>query len=283
MTPVRHVAQICANLLTLCGEPELNVSQDTSGPGRRVNAGTRDLTGNEVRLMSKVPNAAPPEDHEARIAALHDEFPGWTITPHDTPPLYRAVRASGVGERLGAGTYAGLRRLLFDQDDADSNRAMLALKAALEERDVKAVQHSVSLVMKTRTGIARSVGAYRGRFNWDSGLDLGPIADVDDVAVKIVRLLGLELHPQLAALATRMGIRGYKVDVAAPEVTVTTPAGVSPPLGIRVTCEPRPTDEGREWFWTHMGDALAPATDVTGAEVALVGLLTSESAKSAES
>ena len=222
--------------------------------------------------MSTVPNQAPPEDHEARIAALSAEFPGWTITPHDTPPLYRAVRDSGVGERLGAGTYGSLRRLLFDQDDADSNRAMLALKGALEERNVQAVQHSVSLVMRTRAGVARTVGAYRGRFNWDSGLDLGPIADVDEAAVKITRLLGLELHPQLGALATRMGIRGYKVDTAPPEVTVTAVDGGTP-RGIRVTCGPRPKDEDREWFWTHMGDALAPATDVTGAEVALVGML----------
>ncbi|MBB6397264.1 hypothetical protein BKA00_004178 [Actinomadura coerulea] len=29
--------------------------------------------------------------------------------------------------------------------------------------------------------------------------------------------------------------------------------------------------------WSHMGDALAPATDVTGAEVALVGLLAADS------
>ncbi|MEV0660114.1 hypothetical protein ACIBI3_02425 [Actinomadura luteofluorescens] len=214
-----------------------------------------------------------PADIEGRLAALRTEFPGWTITPHDTPPLYRAVRDSGEGERLGAGTYGSLRRLLFDQDDADSNRAMLALKTALEEHGVQAVQHSVSLVMKTRTGIARTVGAYRGRFNWDSGLDLGPIGAVDEVAVKIVRLLGLELHPQLAALARSMGVRGYRVDIGAPEITVTTPQGVSPPRGVRVTCEPRAKDEDRDWFWTHMGDALALATDVTGAEVALVGLL----------
>ncbi|MBB6397262.1 hypothetical protein BKA00_004176 [Actinomadura coerulea] len=66
--------------------------------------------------------------------------------------------------------------------------------------------------------------------------------------MKIVRLLGLEMHPQLAALATRMGIRGYKVDIAAPEVTVTTPAGVSPPRGVRVRCEPRPKDDDQDWL-----------------------------------
>jgi hypothetical protein len=214
------------------------------------------------------------KDIEGRLAALRAEFPGWTITPHDTPPLYRAVRDSGVGERLGAGTYASMRRLLFEQDDADSNRAMLALKAALEEHNVQAVQHSVSLVMRTRTGIARTVGAYRARFNWDSGLDLGPIADVDEAAVKIVRLLGLELHPQLSALARAMGVRGYTVDIGAPVVTVTTPKGVSPRRAVRVTCEPRPTDEDRDWFWTHWGDPLAQADDITGAEVALVGHLT---------
>lgn len=143
--------------------------------------------------MSTVPNQAAPEDIHGRIAALAAEFPGWTITPHDTPPLYRAVRDSGEGPRLGAGTYGGLRRLLFDQDDADSNRAMLALKEALLRRGVESVQHSVSLVMRTRAGIARTAGASRARFNWDSGLDLGPTSDVDEVANKIVNLLGLRV------------------------------------------------------------------------------------------
>ena len=136
---------------------------------------------------------APPQDIAGRLAALRAEFPGWEITPADAPPLYRAVRASGEGERLGAGTYAALRRLLFDQDDADSNRAMLALKTALEKRGVKSAQHSVSLVMKSRAGAPRTVGAYRARFNWDSGLDLGPTSDVDAVAEKIMNLLGLRV------------------------------------------------------------------------------------------
>ncbi|MEV0664930.1 hypothetical protein ACIBI3_16690 [Actinomadura luteofluorescens] len=166
-----------------------------------------------------------------------------------------------------------MRRLLFDQDDADSNRAMLALKGALKKRGVRAVQHSVGLVMKTRTGIARTVGAYRARFIWDSGLDLGPTGAVDEVAVKIVRLLGLELHPQLSVLARRMGVRGYTVEIGASKMTVTTPLGVSPPRAVRITCEPRPTDEDRDWFWTHWGDPLAEAGDITAAEVALVGLL----------
>jgi hypothetical protein len=213
-----------------------------------------------------------PVDIEARLAALRAEFPGWTITPYDTPPLYRAVRASGEGECLGAGTYASLRRLLFDQDDADSNRAMLALKTALEKHDVKAVQQSVSLVMKTRTGIARTVGAYRSRFKWDSGLDLGGIGDVDEVAVKVVRLLGLELHPALAALASHMRVRGYRVATVAPEITITSTDGPTP-RAIRVTCEPRSEDSGRDWFLTHWGEGLSEASDITGAEVALVGHL----------
>ncbi|MGI5421052.1 hypothetical protein [Actinomadura luteofluorescens] len=226
--------------------------------------------------MGKAPTPASPGDLEERLAALRTEFPGWTISPHDTPPLYRAVRDSGQGVHLGAGSYAGLRRLLFEQDDADCDRARLALKNALEECGVKAAQHSVSLVMKTRAGISRTVGAHRGRFNWDSGLDLGPITAVDEVAVKILRLLGLELHPQLSVLARRMGVRGYTVDIGASEITVRTGADVSPPRAVRVTCEPRPTDEGRDWFWTHWGDALAEAGDITGAEVALVGLLAAQ-------
>ncbi|SNR27195.1 hypothetical protein SAMN06265355_101630 [Actinomadura mexicana] len=219
-------------------------------------------------------------DLEGRLATLRAEFPGWTIDGSEMPGLpYRAVREGGDEKALilGAGTYDALRTLLSQQDAADCERALLTLSKALADRGTEVIEHSVSLVMRTRAGVARSVGALRGRFNWDSGLDLGPIADVDEATVKIVRLLGLEMHPQLAALATRMGIRGYKVDIAAPEVTVTTPAGVSPPRGVRVTCEPRPKDDDRDWFWTHMGDALAPATDVTGAEVGLVGLLAADS------
>ncbi|MEU9841205.1 hypothetical protein AB0C69_18500 [Actinomadura sp. NPDC048032] len=100
--------------------------------------------------------------------------------------------------------------------------------------------------MKAKAGGSRSVDALRGRFVWDSGLDLGPTGAVDEVAVKIVRLLGMELHPQLSALARRMGVRGYTVDIGAPEITVTTAVGVSPPRAVRITCEPRPTDEDRD-------------------------------------
>ena len=220
--------------------------------------------------------AAPPaRDVEARVAALRAEFPSWTITPHDTPPLYRAIKEGGdeKGIILGAGSYAALWNHLARQDDADCERAMLALRTALEKHGARIVKHDVSLVVKTRTGVARSVGALRGRFVWDSGLDLGPTGAVDEVAVKIARLLGLELHPQLSVLARRMGVRGYTVDMGAPEITVATAVGVSPPRAVRITCEPRPTDEDRDWFWTHWGDALAEAGDITGAEVALVGLL----------
>ncbi|MEV3920613.1 hypothetical protein [Actinomadura coerulea] len=218
--------------------------------------------------------APPPRDLEARVAALRAEFPGWTITPHDTPPLYRAVKeGDDKGFILGAGSYAALWNHLARQDDADCERAMLALRAALEKHGARIVKHDVSLVVKTRTGVARSVGVLRGRFVWDSGLDLGPTGAVDEVTVKIVRLLGLELHPQLSVLARRMGVRGYTVDIGAPEITVTTAVGVSPPLAVRITCEPRPTDEDRDWFWTHWGDPIAEAGDITAAEVALVGLL----------
>lgn len=228
-------------------------------------------------VLNPSPPAAPPADIEGGLAALRSEFPGYTILPHDTQPFYRAAREGG-GEKailFGADSYDALWNLLSRQDEADCERAMLALRGALEERGVRIIKHGVSLVMRTRAGVVRSVGALRGQFVWDSGLHLGPIADVDDVAVKILRLLGLELHPQLGALATRMGIRGYKVNIAPPEVTVTAVDGGTP-RGVRVTCEPRPTDEDRDWFWTHMGDALAPADDITGAEVALVGLLAAE-------
>lgn len=216
--------------------------------------------------------SAVPEDFEGRLAALRAEFPGWTIECADISPLYRAVRSSGEGERLGAGSYSGLRRLLYEADTADCERALLALSKELEARGAAAIRHSVSIVTRTRTGTARTVGASRRRFIWDSGLDLGPLDAVDEVALKITRLLGLELHPQLAALARRMGVRGYKVDIGAHEVTVATADGGTP-RAVRITCEPRPKDDDRDWFWTHWGDPLAQADDITGAEVALVGLL----------
>ncbi|NDU71238.1 hypothetical protein GWI34_01175 [Actinomadura sp. DSM 109109] len=224
-------------------------------------------------------------DPEGRLTSLRAEFPGWTIDGSDMPGLpYRAVREGG-GEKaliLGAGSYDALWTLLSQQDATDCERALLTLSKALADRGTEVIEHSVGLVMRTRAGVTRSVGALRGRFVWDSGLDLGPIADTDGAAVRIVRLIGLEMHPQLAALATRMGVRGYKVDIAAPEVTVTPPACVSPLHCVRVTCEPRPTDDDRDWFWTHMGDALAPAADVTGAEVALVGLFAADSGAGAK-
>jgi hypothetical protein len=214
------------------------------------------------------------EDFEGRLSALRAEFPGWDIGPSDMPSLpYRAVRAGG-GEKaivLVSGSYDGLWGLLSRQDEADCERALLALGKALEERGAKVVRHGVSLVTRTRTGIARSVGAGRGRFVWDSGNGLGSLAAVDEVALKITRLLGLELHPQLGALARRMGVRGYRVDIGAPEITVTT-AGGGTPRAVRITCEPRPKDDDRDWFWTHWGDPLAQADDITGAEVAIVGL-----------
>ncbi|MEV3925139.1 hypothetical protein [Actinomadura coerulea] len=237
------------------------------------------------KISNPSPPAALPVDIEGRLAALRAEFPGWTIAAHDTPPLYRATREGGGGRGiiLGAGTYTALWNSLARQDEADCERALFALKKALEEHGVKVIPHSVSLVMKTRTGIARTCGALRDRYMWDSGNDLGGFDAVDEVVVKIVRLLGLDLHPQLSALARHMGVRGYSVDIGAPVVTVTTPIGVSPPHAVRVTCEPRPTDEGRDWFWTHWGDPIAQADDVMGAEIALVGLLASEAAESAES
>ncbi|WP_338742089.1 hypothetical protein [Actinomadura luteofluorescens] len=214
-----------------------------------------------------------PEDFEGRLAALRAEFPGWTIECADISPLYRAVRSSGEGERLGAGSYSGLRRLLYEADTADCERALLALSKELEARGASAIRHSVSIVTRTRTGTARTVGASRRRFIWDSGLDLGPLDAVEEVALKITRLLGLELHPQLAALARRMGVRGYRVNIGAPEITVTADVGGTP-RAVRITCEARPTDEDRDWFGTHWGDPIAEATDITGAEVRLVGLLT---------
>ncbi|MEV3920509.1 hypothetical protein [Actinomadura coerulea] len=211
-------------------------------------------------------------DFEGRLAALCAEFPGWTVECADTSPFYRAVRSSGEGERLGAGSYSGLRRLLYEADTADCERALLALSKELESRGASAIRHSAGIVTRTRTGTARTVGASRRRFIWDSGLDLGPLDAVDEVAVKSVRLLGLGLHPQLAALARRMGVRGYRVDIGAPEITVTADGGGTP-RAVRVTCEARPADGDREWFWTHWGDPIAEAMDISGAEVVLVGLL----------
>lgn len=224
--------------------------------------------------MSKVPNQAPPEDHEARIAALRREFPGYAITPHDTPPLYRAIREGGDDKAImfGAGTYGALFKQLSHQDEVDCERALLALRRKLEKHSATIIEHDSSLVVRSQTGTARVVGALRGRFVWDSGSYLGLLADVDEVAVKVVRLLGLELHPQLSILARRMAVRGYKVDTAAPEVTVTAIENGTP-RALRITCEPRPKDEDRDWFWTHLGDELAEATDIVGAEVKLVGLL----------
>ncbi|NDU74055.1 hypothetical protein GWI34_15615 [Actinomadura sp. DSM 109109] len=236
--------------------------------------------------MSTVPKPAPPQDLQGRIAALRAEFPGFTIGPSDMPGTpYRAVRERD-GEKaivLLGGTCDALWLLLSQQDATDCERALLELGKALAERGATVIEQGASLVTRTRTGVARSVGATRGRFVSDSGLSLGPLADVDEVAVKVARLLGLELHPQLGVLARRMGVRGYKVDIGAPVVTVTTPSDVSPPRAVRVTCEPRPTDGDRDWFWTHWGDSIAQADDISSAEVALVGLLASEAATSAES
>ncbi|MGI5415741.1 hypothetical protein [Actinomadura luteofluorescens] len=215
------------------------------------------------------------EGHEGGLAALRAEFPGWTIEYGDMPSLpYRAVREGGDDKALVlvAGTCHGLGGLLSKQDEADCERALLSLGKALEERGAKVVHHGGGLLARTRTGIARSVGADRGRFIWDSGNGLGRLSAVDEVALKITRLLGLELHPQLAALARRMGVRGYKVDIGVHEVTVATADGGTP-RAVRITCEPRPKDDDRDWFWTHWGDPLAQADDITGAEVALVGLL----------
>ncbi|MEU9874184.1 hypothetical protein AB0C87_40740 [Actinomadura sp. NPDC048021] len=168
--------------------------------------------------MSEAPNPMPPEDPAARLAALRDEFPGWRIEGSDLPSLpFRAVREGG-GEKaiiLGAGSADALWNLLSQQDAAESGRALLALGKALVERGATVIEHDGSIVTRTRTGVARSVGALRGRFVWDSGLDLGPTGDVGEGAGKIVRLLGLEPHPQLSVLVRRMGVRGYAVDIGA--------------------------------------------------------------------
>lgn len=86
----------------------------------------------------------------------------------------------------------------------------------------------------------------------------------------------IDADVQLAALARHMGVRKYSVDIGSGEITVTTPIGVSPPRAVRVTCEPRPKDDDELWFWTHWGDPIAEAMDITGAEVKLVGLLAEE-------
>ena len=80
-------------------------------------------------------------------------------------------------------------------------------------------------------------------------------------------------YTQLAALARHMGTRKYMVDQTTTDITVKATGGDTP-LAVKVTCEPRPTDSDRLWFWTHWGEPLAEATDITGAVVALVGLLT---------
>lgn len=146
--------------------------------------------------MGKIPNPAPPTalpvDIKGRLAALREEFPGWTISAHDTPSLYRAVRDSGEGMRLGGGTYSALRRLLYEQDTADCERGLLALHDELKARGIQPIRHSVSIVTKTNAGIRRTISAHRGRFIGHDREDLGALTDVDAVADRVVELLDVK-------------------------------------------------------------------------------------------
>jgi hypothetical protein len=142
--------------------------------------------------MSNVPKSSATDDVAEQLADLSEEFPGWTIklTDQSFAP-FQAVRHGG-GTTLGAGSYAGLRMLLHDADAADCGRALHALRDALRVRGADAYLSAVSIATRTRTGVARTIGAHRGVFSWDRDEVIGPIGEVDKAADEIVRALGLE-------------------------------------------------------------------------------------------
>ncbi|MGC4956160.1 hypothetical protein ACLQ2P_23305 [Actinomadura citrea] len=78
----------------------------------------------------------------------------------------------------------------------------------------------------------------------------------------------------LAALREHMTVRGFEVEFDGSSLTVKAALdGAGVPRAVKITCKARGSDGGRLWFWTHWGEPLAEAGDITGAEVALVGLL----------
>lgn len=118
---------------------------------------------------------------------LREEFPGWLIEP----PFAASRDARGGPLALSAGSYGELRALLDEADAIDCADAAAQLADALRARGAEAEVQGLSVSTKTRAGILRFVAARRGVFAWTSGIVLGPIGDVEAVADRMVRGLGL--------------------------------------------------------------------------------------------
>lgn len=146
----------------------------------------------EPQLRAQIDTQTTTERVTTELASLRAEFPGWEISIHHTPPLYRAVRDSGVGERLGGGTYSALRRLLYDQDTADLERGLQALAEALKARGAPTMRQNFSVVTRTNAGIDRVISAHRRRFIGPNREDLGALSDVDAVADRVMELLDVK-------------------------------------------------------------------------------------------
>ncbi|WP_141581337.1 hypothetical protein [Actinomadura sp. WMMA1423] len=144
--------------------------------------------------MSNVPKAGGADDIGERLTGLSEEFPGWTVKLTDTAHApFQAVQDAADGSlTLGAGTVDGLAVLLDEADALGCGRARHALRDALRARGAEAYLSAVSIAIRARTGVPRTIGAYRGRFTWHDGGNLGPIADVDQVADEVMRRLDLE-------------------------------------------------------------------------------------------
>ena len=135
----------------------------------------------------------PDDQHEDQHALLRDEFSGWTITVPFTAT--RPGDGSGAPTELTAGSYGELRALLDEADAVDCTRAIGALVAELQSRDLTARSYGLSMHTQTRAGIVRGVSARRARFAWVSGVDLGPITDITAAADRMMPALGHRPRP----------------------------------------------------------------------------------------
>ncbi|WP_141581303.1 hypothetical protein [Actinomadura sp. WMMA1423] len=144
--------------------------------------------------MGKIPKTGTADDIGERLADLSEEFPGWIVKVTDQAHApFQAVKDGADGSlTLGAGSVGGLAELLDEADAVDCGRARHALRDALRVRGVEAYLSAVSIATRTRSGVPRTIGAYRGRFTWHHGDDLGPIADVDAVADEVMRRLDVK-------------------------------------------------------------------------------------------